>query len=62
VRLARPGDVVLVLFEKLAPMMSLLASMGAGPGEMPIGSLGRAPTTIAAPARDLLSDTPSVLT
>ena len=63
VRLARPGDVVLVLYEKLAPMMSLLDSLGAAPtAEMPVTALSKAPSAIAAPARDLRSGTPSVLT
>jgi cyanophycin synthetase len=63
VRLAAPGEVVLVLFEKLVPMMSLLASLGAVPaGEMPVTALTKAPSAVSVPARELLSGTRSMRT
>nr|WP_296076518.1 cyanophycin synthetase [uncultured Actinoplanes sp.] len=61
VRLARPGDVVLVLYEKLDPMLALLASLGAVPAaELPVVSrvpMTPAPSAVRSPARDLLSGT-----
>jgi len=63
VRLARPGDVVLVLYEKLDPMLSLLTSLGAVPAaELPVVSrlpMTPAPSAVRSPARDLLSGTSS---
>ncbi|GAA3342706.1 cyanophycin synthetase [Amorphoplanes nipponensis] len=40
-RLAAPGDVVLVLYEKLAPMLDLLADLGAVPGDSTVVHAGR---------------------
>ncbi|MET0426388.1 MAG: cyanophycin synthetase [Actinoplanes sp.] len=60
-RLARPGEVVLVLYEKLAPVLALLAELGAvAEGEVPVRfrpapMLTRAPGAVASPARDLLA-------
>ena len=59
VRLAGPGDVVLVVYEKLAPVLTLLAEMGAVPvTEMPVPvspalPQGPAPVAAASPAREL---------
>jgi cyanophycin synthetase len=57
VELAEPGDVVLVLYEKLAPMLRLLAELGAVRGAaapVPALPLTPAPGAVAAPARDLV--------
>jgi cyanophycin synthetase len=62
-QLAGPGEVVLVLYEKIAPMMSLLASLGAVPaGEMPVTALTRAASAVSSPSRELLSGTRSMRT
>jgi cyanophycin synthetase len=56
-RLARPGDVVLILYEKLAPMMAFLAELGALPGtpvRAPVLPAAPAGGVVASPARDLL--------
>jgi len=42
-RLAVPGDVVLVLYEKLGPMMDLLAELGAVPADSAVVHAGRLP-------------------
>jgi cyanophycin synthetase len=53
-RLAGPGDVVLVLYEKLAPVLALLAEFGAVGGTgTPVAALPRAPGAMPPPARDL---------
>jgi cyanophycin synthetase len=56
-RLARPGDVVLVLYEKLAPVLAFLAELGALPGApvlAPALPVTPAAGVVASPARDLL--------
>ncbi|GAA2660762.1 cyanophycin synthetase [Paractinoplanes durhamensis] len=60
VRLARPGEVVLVLYERLAPVLSLLSELGAMrggdmpvPAGMPLPSMP-APGALPSPARDLV--------
>jgi cyanophycin synthetase len=63
-RLAQPGDVVLILYEKIEPLLTLLADLGAVPGgSMPLLSLPTtpAPGAMASPGRDLLGSTPSAL-
>ena len=63
-RLAEPGDVVLILYEKIEPLLTLLADLGAVPdGSMPVLSLPTIPAAgaIAAPGRDLLESAPSAL-
>jgi len=55
-RLARPGDVVLILYEKLAPVLSFLAELGAlpgGPVRAPALPVTPAPGAAAGPAMDL---------
>jgi cyanophycin synthetase len=47
-RLAVPGDVVLVLYERLGPMLDLLTGMGAVPADSAVVHAGRLP---AHPAR-----------
>jgi cyanophycin synthetase len=62
--LARPGDVVLVLYEKVEPVLSLLAEMGAVPGgDMPVVTLPTmaAGSALTPPARDLLDEAASAL-
>jgi cyanophycin synthetase len=57
VRLAEPGDVVLILYEKISPLLALLTELGAGPaGGLPVHSLPTmpAPGAVASPTRDLL--------
>ncbi|MBM2622306.1 cyanophycin synthetase [Actinoplanes sp. LDG1-06] len=55
--LARPGDVVLVIFEKLAPVMELLADLGAvSAAEAPLALPGRAPTAVRSPGRSLMGN------
>jgi cyanophycin synthetase len=56
-KLARPGDVVLLLYEKLEPVLALLAELGAvpgGPSRGPVLPVGPAPSATASPARELL--------
>lgn len=59
-RLAGPGDVVLVLYEQLMPILELLADLGAvGGGDKPVPAGMTLPTTpapgaVASPARDLM--------
>jgi cyanophycin synthetase len=62
-RLARPGDVVLVLYEKLTPLLAFLAELGASPGApvrapvLPVApALPVVPAAgvVASPSRDLL--------
>jgi cyanophycin synthetase len=59
-RLARPGDVVLVLYEHLSPVLDLLAELGAvRGGDTPVPAGMRLPQTpapgaMAPPARDLV--------
>jgi cyanophycin synthetase len=56
-RLAEPGDVVLLVYEKLAPVLELLAELGAvasGPAAPTLPSRGPRPT--ASPARTLLGN------
>jgi cyanophycin synthetase len=63
-RLAQPGDVVLVLYEKIEPLLALLTELGAVPGETrPVLSLpaSPAPGAMTSPARDLLDSTRSAL-
>jgi cyanophycin synthetase len=55
--LAGPGDVVLVLYEKLAPVLDVLAELGAvRGGATPVPALPTtpAPGAVAIPARDLV--------
>jgi cyanophycin synthetase len=55
--LAGPGDVVLVLYEKLAPVLDVLSELGAvRGGGTPVPALPStpAPGTVAVPARDLV--------
>jgi cyanophycin synthetase len=57
VAMAQPGDVVLVLYERLAPVMDLLGELGAGRGsDLPVLPMTPAPGAVAAPARDLVRD------
>jgi cyanophycin synthetase len=63
-RFARPGDVVLILYEKIGPLLNLLAEMGAVPdGSTPVVALPStpAPGAMASPGRDLLATAPSAL-
>ncbi|MET0418837.1 MAG: cyanophycin synthetase, partial [Actinoplanes sp.] len=56
-KLARPGDVVLVLYEKLEPMLTLLGELGAVSGtplRAPSLPVVAAPGATTAPARELL--------
>jgi cyanophycin synthetase len=56
-RLARPGDVVLVLYEKLAPVLDLLADLGAVPAGEAVPALpGRAPRTGLSPGQALVGN------
>ncbi|ROP33258.1 cyanophycin synthetase [Couchioplanes caeruleus] len=51
-RLAAPGDVVLVLYEKLAPMLSHLEELGAVPVDTPpVAGLRHAPVSLAGRGR-----------
>ncbi|MGX6601156.1 cyanophycin synthetase [Micromonosporaceae bacterium Da 78-11] len=62
-RQARPGDVVLVLYEKLDPVLSLLAELGAvlvGGVTRPVLPTYPAPGPSPAPPRDLLIGSPSL--
>jgi cyanophycin synthetase len=63
--LARPGDVLLVLYEKLVPVLTLLAELGAVSGpEMPVSARlphAAAQTAIAAPAAELRAGARSAL-
>jgi cyanophycin synthetase len=52
-RLAEPGDVVLVLYEKLAPLLDHLTGLGAVPGDSAVVHAERLP---AHPARALAVD------
>jgi len=53
-RLAGPGDVVLVIYETLAPVLALLAELGAVRGsDLPVAALPKAPGAMPSPARDL---------
>ncbi|MDY7083480.1 MAG: cyanophycin synthetase [Actinomycetota bacterium] len=53
--LARPGDVVLVVYEKLAPVLALLAELGAVSAAAAAPVLpGRGPGAVQSPARSLL--------
>jgi cyanophycin synthetase len=53
--LARPGDVVLVLYEELAPVLALLAELGAvAAAGLPVRSLPPAAGAGPAPDRDLV--------
>jgi cyanophycin synthetase len=60
-RLAGAGDVVLVLFEKIDPILALLAELGATASEAFSMALPSAPApgAVAAPGRALLGRTPS---
>jgi cyanophycin synthetase len=62
-RLAVAGDVVLVLYEKIEPLMALLGELGAVPGgTMPVPAdfaRGPAPGVLASPSRELLERAPS---
>jgi cyanophycin synthetase len=63
-RLAEPGDVVLILYEKISPLLALLAELGAVPADtMPVLSLPStpAPGAMASPGRDLLDSASSAL-
>ncbi|WP_250036981.1 cyanophycin synthetase [Paractinoplanes maris] len=56
-RLARPGEVVLVLYEKLAPVLDMLADLGAVPAGDAVPALpGRAPRTGVSPGRSLVGN------
>ncbi len=55
--LARPGDVVLVVYEKLAPMLELLAELGAVPAREAVPVLpGRGPQAVPSPERSLMGN------
>jgi len=55
--LAVPGDVVLVLYERLAPVLGLLADLGAVPAGAAVPALpGRAPRSTVSPARSLMGN------
>ncbi|WP_127503325.1 cyanophycin synthetase [Actinoplanes solisilvae] len=55
--LAEPGDVVLVVYEKLAPVLSLLAELGAVPaGSVTPALPGRGPRPLVSPARSLMGN------
>nr|WP_221377997.1 cyanophycin synthetase [Actinoplanes polyasparticus] len=55
--LAVPGDVVLVLYEKLAPVLGLLADLGAVPAGAAVPALpGRAPWSTVSPARSIMGN------
>jgi cyanophycin synthetase len=62
-RLARPGEVVLVLYEKLAPVLTLLAELGAVPGaparRSPVPG-GPAAGALGSPAREWRNVAPAV--
>ncbi|MFI6074776.1 cyanophycin synthetase [Actinoplanes sp. NPDC051343] len=63
-RLAEPGDVVLILYEKISPLLALLAELGAVPADtMPVLALPStpAPGAMASPGRDLLGSASSAL-
>jgi cyanophycin synthetase len=63
-RLAEPGDVVLITYEKISPLLALLAELGAvAAGGMPVQSLPTmaAPGAMASPGRGLLGSAPSSL-
>jgi cyanophycin synthetase len=63
-RFARPGDVVLILYEKIEPMLTLLAELGAvSDRSTPVVALPStpAPGAMASPGRDLLATAPSAL-
>ncbi|GIE92682.1 cyanophycin synthetase [Paractinoplanes rishiriensis] len=56
--LSAPGDVVLVLYEKLEPVLDLLAGLGAvrgGAMPVPVLPLRPAPGAMTSPARDLVN-------
>ncbi|MBL7261227.1 cyanophycin synthetase [Paractinoplanes lichenicola] len=56
-RLARPGDVVLVIYEKLAPVLALLDELGAVAAvEAPPALPGRAPGAVRPPAKALMGN------
>jgi hypothetical protein len=55
---------VLILYEKIGPLLNLLAEMGAVPdGSTPVVALPStpAPGAMASPGRDLLATAPSAL-
>jgi cyanophycin synthetase len=55
--MAGPGEVVLVIYERLAPVMELLGELGAGRGPgLPVLPVAPAPGAVAAPARELVRD------
>jgi len=56
-RMAEPGDVVLLVYEKLAPVLALLADLGAVPAGSVVPALpARAPRSAVAPARALMGN------
>ncbi|WP_250009388.1 cyanophycin synthetase [Actinoplanes sp. M2I2] len=56
-RLARPGDVVLVLYEKLGPVLELLTRLGAVPAGAAVPALpGRGPGAGVSPGRSLMGN------
>ncbi|MCY1142256.1 cyanophycin synthetase [Actinoplanes sp. Pm04-4] len=56
-RLAGPGEVVLVLYEKLAPVLGLLAELGAVPAGEAVPALpGRGPRSSASPRSSLMGN------
>ncbi|MGK5677825.1 cyanophycin synthetase [Actinoplanes sp. URMC 104] len=56
-RLARPGEVVLVVYERLAPVLDLLAGLGAVPAGDRVPALpGRAPRPLVSPGRAIMGN------